>query len=53
VEPGKWMRFGIVKKSYVGDDKKGRPIFRKGVVHAKVRREYTRGRAAAAARMSG
>ena len=35
-QPGVWMRFGIVKKSYIGNDAKGRPLFQKGVVHAKV-----------------
>ena len=36
VQPGVWVRFGIVKKSYGGDDGKGNPIFIEGRMHAKV-----------------
>lgn len=35
--PGHWTRFGIVKKSYVGNDRNGRPLFQEGRVHAKAR----------------
>jgi hypothetical protein len=35
VDAGLWYRFGIVKKSWVGNDEKGNPIFEWGVVHAK------------------
>jgi hypothetical protein len=35
-EPGVWYRFGIVKKSYVGSDEAGKPIFEWGSVHGKM-----------------
>ena len=34
-EPGLWYRFGIIKKSYVGSDEKGKPMFEWGTVHGK------------------
>jgi hypothetical protein len=32
---GQWYRFGIVKKSYMGNDAEGKPIFEWGSVHAR------------------
>jgi hypothetical protein len=33
---GTWARFGIVKKTYVGEDSAGKPIFEWGAVHLKM-----------------